>query len=138
MSQIKKTGDMVKQIDKGNYIKQLGFIVVMKWNVALTTITVASSAITLFMIPFADHLIWIFCLGDPLVNSLCIFFMHGANRKFMSRVLCCCCSVRGTTLTMNSSDINASAKHSISPPVLSPDIVPDNKTKTDVPKIEVK
>eukprot|EP01084_Bolivina_argentea_P104171 186556_1 len=92
MHQLKTCGTMVAGIDQKSYRKQVDFIALMKWNVCLSTLTVISSAITLFMIPISKHLIWVFCTGDPFLNSLCVYLMMAPNREFMKNVFLCKCN----------------------------------------------
>eukprot|EP00483_Globobulimina_turgida_P009732 UN09751 len=60
----------------------------MKWNVVLSFLATMSSALNLFMVPYAGHLIWCFCLGDPFVNASCCFFMRATNRQFCWNCIC--------------------------------------------------
>eukprot|EP01084_Bolivina_argentea_P039143 72360_1 len=69
--------------------KDIKILNTMKWNAVLSFVATLSSALTLFMIPVAEHYIWLFCLGDPFINASCCFFMMAANRDFCS----CSCSL---------------------------------------------
>eukprot|EP01083_Nonionella_stella_P008131 23478_1 len=77
------------QVDHStDHIIRLEFISVMKWNVGLTTIASLSSVTNLFMLLVAGHYIWLFCLGDPMINAVCTFLMIAPNRVFVSRFGC--------------------------------------------------
>eukprot|EP01084_Bolivina_argentea_P292747 503375_1 len=81
----------VTQHDRQEYIKHLGFISLMKWNIVLTTIAALSSMAALLCFYQVQVYAWFFCLGDPFVNSLCAFLMLSPNRKFMKMIFCCKC-----------------------------------------------
>eukprot|EP01083_Nonionella_stella_P005406 15613_1 len=84
--------------DHASYMEQLGFISIMKWNVSLSAVTVLTSVATILSIHFAHHFMWAFCLFDPLFNSICIFCMHGTNRRFIRQVLCGRCGPEDKTM----------------------------------------
>ncbi len=65
---------------------KLGCVSLLKWNVFLSAIASISSIITLFMIAVVNEYIWLFCIGDPAVNGLCVFFMLASNRQFVTNV----------------------------------------------------
>eukprot|EP01084_Bolivina_argentea_P299287 515874_1 len=67
-------------------VEKLGFISTMKWNVFLTTIATVSSFTALFMVMPAEKYVWLFCLGDPLLNAVCVFNMISPNRMFIKRL----------------------------------------------------
>eukprot|EP01083_Nonionella_stella_P050890 135224_1 len=83
------------QHNRQEYLKHLGFISLMKWNIVLTTIAAISSMAALLCFYQLQEYAWFFCLGDPFVNSVCAFMMLSPNRKFMKMIFCCECGAMG-------------------------------------------
>eukprot|EP01084_Bolivina_argentea_P020682 38459_1 len=77
MYQVKLLGSGTEPqfMSKSDLDTKLQFISLMKWNVILTLIATLSSVTNLFMLLVAGHYIWLFCLGDPFINGLCVFLM---------------------------------------------------------------
>eukprot|EP01084_Bolivina_argentea_P141123 248026_1 len=80
---IKSVKRLKTTTDNVNNILLYKFVRAMKWNVALSFIAALSSLMALLSIPLVQEYIWLFCTGDPLINSLCAFFMISTNRKFV-------------------------------------------------------
>eukprot|EP01084_Bolivina_argentea_P182570 315144_1 len=86
---VKAVKPMMK--NKAAYLKYLGFVHMMKWNIALTSIAATSSVITIFMFYAAKEYTWFFCLGDPFVNAFSVFLMSAPNRRFVKIIVTCDC-----------------------------------------------
>mmetsp|Transcript_20660 Transcript_20660/g.32918 ORF Transcript_20660/g.32918 Transcript_20660/m.32918 type:complete len:315 (+) Transcript_20660:14-958(+) len=60
---------------------------VMKWNFVLAFVATLSSCLSLLCL--LSNAIWLGCLFDPLVNSICSYFMMKPNRSFAQHLFCC-------------------------------------------------
>eukprot|EP01083_Nonionella_stella_P313755 1127713_1 len=91
MYQVKLLGSGTEPqfMSKSDLDTKLQFISLMKWNVILTLIATLSSVTNLFMLLVAGHYIWLFCLGDPFINGLCVFLMIAPNREYVSTMCGC-------------------------------------------------
>jgi hypothetical protein len=101
---------------------KLQFIGLMKWNVILTLIATSSSVLNLFMILVAGHYIWLFCLGDPFINGLCVFLMIAPNREYIAK-MCGCgaersnkieCDIKPVDTGKTASDTSATNANTVS------------------------
>eukprot|EP01084_Bolivina_argentea_P080778 146302_1 len=72
----------LKRNDTVNKVLLIKFINALKWNVFLSFIATVSSIVTLISVPIVKQFIWFFCVGDPFINSICVFMMMASNRKF--------------------------------------------------------
>eukprot|EP01083_Nonionella_stella_P085568 237322_1 len=82
--------------DQKEYLKYLGFVTVMKWNICLTAIAAVSSMVAIICFYTTQEYAWFFCLGDPFINGLCTFLMVGPNRRMISIVCCRSCQTENT------------------------------------------
>eukprot|EP01083_Nonionella_stella_P093814 263040_1 len=80
--------DLDSKIQDATHMIRLEFITLMKWNVALSSVATMSSVLTLVMITVSNHYIWLFCLGDPFINSVCTYGMVASNREYVKKLFC--------------------------------------------------
>eukprot|EP01083_Nonionella_stella_P003819 10973_1 len=85
--------------DNVNHTLSHKFIRTLRWNVALSFIATISSVSLLVCIPVVKEYIWLFCGGDPFINSLCVFMMMASNRTFIKYYCCTKCG-HGTSSRM--------------------------------------
>jgi len=68
--------------------KDASFIKTMSWNTILSIIATSSTVcLQILLIIFQKY--WWLLACDFGINSICSFLMLGANRKFVSQLICC-------------------------------------------------
>jgi hypothetical protein len=135
-----KSVNRLKTNDNSNNTLLLKFIDAMRWNVCLSFVATISSIVTLVSIPFVKEYIWLFCAGDPCVNSICVFFMMATNRTFLKDRLCKTCQTcqnsdeseknDGSSKGSNAYDMNPISPAAVSSPSITSAVVPSIMIET--------